>query len=277
MIRTLAFTSLLLVSTAASAQLVPAGNSKPQPVPFEDTIPAPQDVEYPGTMTLDVDASDTSQGIFHVKETLPVAKAGPMTLLYPKWLPGHHSPTGELDKLAGLVITGDKGQPIRWTRDPVDVYAFHIDVPQGVKTLHMAFDFLSATSGDQGRIVMTPNLISLQWNSVSLYPAGYYTRGIGVAATAHYPAGFTAASGLPSTAKGPIYSYQKTNYEILVDSPVLAGRYYKQWALSPNRGCAGDSWRGASGCPRSGRRDAPRNARRAPGAMPRASPNRPAC
>ncbi|MGN6269362.1 MAG: M61 family metallopeptidase [Sphingomonas sp.] len=233
MIRTLAFTTLLLASTAASAQLVPAGNSKPQPIPFEDTIPAPQDVEYPGTMTLDVDASDTSQGIFRIKETLPVAKAGPMVLLYPKWLPGHHSPTGELDKLAGLVITGDKGQPIRWMRDPVDVFAFHIDVPEGVKTLHMSFQFISATAKDQGRIVMTPNLISLQWNSVSLYPAGYFTRGIPVQATVHYPAGFTAASGLPSTAKGPIYSYQKTNYEILVDSPVLAGRYYKQWALSP--------------------------------------------
>jgi predicted metalloprotease with PDZ domain len=49
----------------------------------------------------------------------------------------------------------------------------------------------------------------------------------------HYPAGFTAASGLPSNANGPIYSYQTTNYETLVDSPVVAGRYYKKWALSP--------------------------------------------
>ncbi|MBY8828163.1 M61 family metallopeptidase [Hephaestia mangrovi] len=233
MLRTLAFTSLLLASTAAAAQLVPDGNSKPQPIPFENTIPAPQDIEYPGTMTLDIDASDTSQGIFRVKEALPVAQPGPMVLLYPKWLPGNHSPTGQLDKLTGLVITGDKGQPIRWTRDPVDVYAYHIDVPEGVKTLNMVFQFASATAGNQGRIVMTPNLISLQWNSMSLYPAGYFTRGIGVQATVHYPAGFTASSALPSTAKGPIYSYQKTNYEILVDSPVLAGRYYKQWVLSP--------------------------------------------
>jgi predicted metalloprotease with PDZ domain len=233
MFRTLAFTALLLASTAASAQLVPDGNSKPQPIPFENTIPAPQDTAYPGTMTLDVDASDTSKGIFQIKETLPVEKAGPMVLLYPKWLPGHHSPSGELDKLTGLVITGDKGQPIRWTRDPVDVYAYHIDVPEGVKTLHMSFQFASATARNQGRIAMTPNLISLQWNSVSLYPAGYFTRDIGVAATVHYPAGFTASSALPSTAKGPIYSYSKTNYEILVDSPVLAGRYYRQWALSP--------------------------------------------
>jgi len=233
MFRTFAFASLLLASTAASAQLVPNGNSKPQPVPFADTIPAPQDIEYPGTMTLDVDASDTSQGIFRIKETLPVDKAGPMVLLYPKWLPGHHSPTGELDKLTGLTITGDKGQPIRWVRDPVDVFAYHIDVPEGVKALNMSFQFASATAKDQGRIVMTPNLISLQWNSVSLYPAGYFTRGIPVQATVQYPAGFTAVSGLPAKANGPIYTYDPTNYQILVDSPVLAGRYYKEWALSP--------------------------------------------
>ena len=233
MIRTFAFASLLLASTAAVAQLTPAGNSRPQPVPIQNTIPAPEDVDYPGTMTLDVDASDTSQGIFRVKQTIPVDKAGPMVLLYPKWLPGNHSPTGQLDKLAGLTITGNKGAPIRWTRDPVDVYAFHIDVPDGTKKLNLAFQFISATAKDQGRIVMTPNLISLQWNSVSLYPAGYFTRDIPVSATVHYPAGFTAASGLPSKANGPIYTYDTTSYETLVDSPVLAGRYYKQWPLSP--------------------------------------------
>ena len=94
MIRTLAFASLLLASTAASAQLTPDGNSKPQPLPYPDAIPAPQDVDYPGTITLDVDASDTSQGIFRAKEVIPVDKAGPMVLLYPKWLPGNHSPSG---------------------------------------------------------------------------------------------------------------------------------------------------------------------------------------
>jgi predicted metalloprotease with PDZ domain len=233
MIRTFAFATMLLASTAASAQLNPPGNTKPQPVPMPPAMPTPQDVAYPGTLTLDVDVSDLSKGIFQVKETIPVDKAGPMILLYPAWIPGNHSPTGPLDKLAGLTISGDKGQPIRWVRDPVDVYAYHIDVPDGVKTLNLAFQFLSATAKDQGRIMETPNLISLQWDKVSLYPAGYFVRDVPITATVHYPAGFTAASGLPSTANGPIYTYNTTSYETLVDSPVVAGRYYKQWALSP--------------------------------------------
>src|SRR3546814_18313587 len=79
---------------------------------------------------------------------------------------------------------------------------------------------------------MTPEMLSLQWNTVSLYPAGYFTRGIPVAATVKYPAGWTAYSGLPSNATGSSYAYQKTDYETLIDSPTIAGKYTKQFALS---------------------------------------------
>jgi predicted metalloprotease with PDZ domain len=227
----------LLVSAAAPAiAQVPAGNTAPQAVPFVDRVPDARDVPYPGTMELDIDATDTERGIFRVKQVIPVAKAGPMALLYPKWLPGAHSPRGELDKLAGLIIRAN-GRVVPWTRDPVDVFAFHIDVPTGARRLELEFQFISATKADQGRIVMTPTMISLQPNSMSLYPAGYYTRQIPVQMTVKYPAGWTASGALPSRAgtgaAASTYAYQKTNYEILVDSPILAGRYGKTWALTP--------------------------------------------
>jgi len=227
----IAFAAALLASTAAQAQ-VPTGNSAPQPVPFVDTIPVAQDVPYPGTIKLEVDATDTTRGIFRVKETIPVAKAGPMVLLYPKWLPGAHSPRGEIEKLAGLVIRAG-GKRVEWTRDPVDVFAFHIDVPQGARTLDIELQFISATKPDQGRVVMTPTMLSLQPNSMSLYPAGYFTRQIPVQMTVKYPTGWTAAGALPAKVTGSTYAYEATNYEILVDSPILAGRYGKVWPLSP--------------------------------------------
>ncbi len=236
MIRTLAVASLLLSVAAPALAQVPAGNSAPQPVPFIDTIPAAQDTAYPGTLQLDIDATDTERGIFRVKETIPVAKPGPMALLYPKWIPGSHSPSGQIEKVAGLVIRGN-GRVLPWTRDPVDVYAFHIDVPAGVKRLDVEFQFLSATKADQGRIMMTPALISLQPISMSLYPAGYFVRRIPIQMTATFPAGWTAAGALPAkvtnAAAGTIYRYDASNYEILMDSPVLAGRYGKVWPLSP--------------------------------------------
>ena len=180
MIRTFV-AATLLASTAAvpitgiatAAAQVPQGNSTPAAaLPFVDDIPAAQDIPYPGTIKLTVDATNTAQGIFRVKETIPVAKAGPMALLFPKWLPGKHGPRGEIEKLAGLVIRAN-GRVLPWRRDPVDVFAFHIDVPGGAKTLDVDFQFISATQGNQGRIVMTDKMVSLQPNSVSLYPAGY--------------------------------------------------------------------------------------------------------
>jgi predicted metalloprotease with PDZ domain len=224
-----AFAFALLISAAVPAL---AQNSQPQPVPFADTIPAARDIPYPGTITLDVDATDVQRGIFRVKETIPVAHAGHMVLLFPEWLPGKHAPRGEIEKLAGLKIRAG-GKIIPWTRDPVDVYAFHIDVPQGAKKLDLEFQFVSATVANQGRIVMTPNLLNLQWQSVSLYPAGYFTRRIPVQASAKYPEGWTAASGLPAKANGASYVYEKTDYDTLVDSPVFAGRFYREFALSP--------------------------------------------
>ena len=67
-----------------------------------------------------------------------------MTLLYPQWLPGNHGPSGPIDSLAGLRITAD-GRPIAWQRDPSYVYAFHVDVPAGVRELRVEFQHLSPT------------------------------------------------------------------------------------------------------------------------------------
>jgi predicted metalloprotease with PDZ domain len=217
-----------LLVTPATAQ-----NSKPVAQPIADTIPAARDIAYPGTMRLMVDATDTHQNIFRVRQVIPVPAAGPTTLLYPKWLPGTHAPRGQIEKLVGLKISAG-GKPVPWVRDAVDVHAFHIDVPQGARELNVAFQFVSATQEDQGRIVVTPAMMNLQWQSVSLYPAGYYVRNIPVQASVTWPAGWQAATALrPASASGATVTYQTTDYDTLVDSPVFAGRHFKSMALSP--------------------------------------------
>src|SRR5256885_6996588 len=128
-----------LAAGVAWAQSAP--NSLAQPLPIVGTIPEPRDVPYPGTIRLDVDASQTGQGIFTVHEVIPV-QPGPLTLLYPKWLPGNHAPSGEVDKLAGLVVRAD-GRVLPWTRDTVDLFAFHVDAPPGTSELTADFQYLS--------------------------------------------------------------------------------------------------------------------------------------
>jgi predicted metalloprotease with PDZ domain len=223
----LAATLLLstLLASPLSAQ-TDSDRSKPTPLPVVSTTPAPRDIPYPGTIRLEVDASDTVQRIFRVKETIPVAASGPMTLMMPEWLPGNHAPRGAIEKLAGLTITAD-GRDVPWTRDPLDVFAFHINVPAGAKSVVAQFQFLSATKGDQGRIVVTDKMLNLQWESVSLYPAGYYTRQIPIQATVTYPDGWQSATALRGKKSGSTIAYDPTDYEVLVDSPVFAGQYFK--------------------------------------------------
>lgn len=229
MIRTLAFAALLAAGTAALAQSVE--QSAPQPVPVVNNVPAPRDMDYPGVTRLEVDATDVDRAIFRVKQTIPVAQPGRFTLMFPEWLPGNHAPRGQIEKLAGLRITAN-GAAVPWRRDVTDMYAFHVEVPAGATALVAEFQFLSATQANQGRVVIAPNMMNLQWEAVSLYPAGYYTRRIPVEAVVTYPEGWTAASGLPARREGAVYRYERTNYETLIDSPVFAGRYFREWALS---------------------------------------------
>lgn len=195
-------------------------------------VPAPQDVPFNGTLKINVDATDIAHRVFRVHETVP-AQAGPLTLLYPQWLPGNHSPTGAIDKLAGLVVKAN-GKVIPWKRDPLNVYAFHVDVPQGANEVEVEFQFLSAQDSRQGRVVMTPEMLNLQWNSVSVYPAGYFARQVKAETSVTLPAGWQFGSALEVASRsGDTVNFKPIDYDDLVDSPIYAGKYFKRVDLDP--------------------------------------------
>src|SRR5579862_3742521 len=150
--------SCLLISSSASAQK----SQGPQPAPLPPPTPAPVDRPYAGTISLSVDLTNVNARILNVHETIPV-KPGAITLLYPQWLPGNHAPSNLVSDLAGLVITAD-GKRIPWTRDRVDMWAFHLDVPQGVTSLDLNFQYLAPMRPQQGRI--SNKFADLTWNSV---------------------------------------------------------------------------------------------------------------
>ena len=221
-------TALTTLAAAASAQPQP----QPQPAPEPPPIAPPRDVAYPGQIALQVDARDTTRRILQVHETIPVAGAGPMTLLYPRWLPGNHSPSGPLSQLAGLIITAN-GSRVEWRRDPVDVYAFHVDVPAGAGSLELRYQFLSPTEGRVGRVMMTPEMLNVEWNTVAVYPAGYFSRDITYRPTLTLPAGWAFGSALDGAARqGDTIQFAPVTLNTLVDSPLIAGRYFKQVTLS---------------------------------------------
>jgi predicted metalloprotease with PDZ domain len=167
----------------------------PQPVPMPPPIEAPKDVPYPGAIRLIVDATDLARHLFTVRETIPVRGGAPIVLLYPQWLPGNHSPRGRVDMIAGLSIRAG-GARLEWRRDVVDVFAFHVDVPAGVTALDVEFEYTSPLDTSEGRVVMTPEMLNLQWNTVVVYPAGYFTRQIVVEASVRLPEGWQVRTAL---------------------------------------------------------------------------------
>jgi predicted metalloprotease with PDZ domain len=197
-----------------------------------DAFAAPQDKPYPGWIRLFVDATDTNRRILRVHETIPT-RGGNIVLYYPKWIPGDHAPDGPLDRFAGLMIR-DRGVPVEWIRDSVDMYAFHIALPNDETTLDIDFQYLSPTSSAVGAAEISRNLLTLQWNTVVLYPAGYYVRQIPVDASVTLPPDWGFGTALESASTdGAMTSFRRVSLETLVDSPLYAGRNFARFDLDP--------------------------------------------
>jgi predicted metalloprotease with PDZ domain len=183
---------------------------------------------------INVDASDAPRRLIHATMQFPV-KPGPMSLLYPKWIPGEHAPTGPIDDLAGIRIAAN-GKTIPWHRDDVNNYELHIDVPQGVATIDVAIDFISPpeTGGFSSGGSTTSQLALLSWNQVLLYPKGTPVDQLQYQANLKIPNGWRYGTALPiDRESGSEIVFKPSSLTTLIDSPVQAGANYKTVDLSP--------------------------------------------
>jgi predicted metalloprotease with PDZ domain len=207
---------------------------------FPGALPA----QAPAQLTLAVDLTDAPRKLLHATETLAV-KPGPLTLVYPKWIPGEHGPTGPIDAQAGFIVTAKRaGQPdlrLKWERDKVEMFAYHLTVPPGTTQLEIATDFLATAppSGFSAGASTSENLAMLSWNTVVLYPDATNASDVQVTPSITLPsawhfgtalkqASFTRNGTAPTTVR-----FDSVTLEQLIDSPVLAGKYFKEIPLAP--------------------------------------------
>jgi predicted metalloprotease with PDZ domain len=228
-------TSTFAQTQAAQTQAAqrPVAKSAPVAVGIVQTVPDAVDTPYPGgTMALDIDASDVVRSVYRVRQTIPVAAGTQrLTLLFPQWLPGKHAVAGTLAELVDLRFLVD-GKPIKWTRDPVEVFSFHLDLPAGTREVIATFVAPSPFQSSEGRVTMTREMLNLQWEKMSLYPAGHYVRQIRVKPTVKLPEGWLVAGALDGKqVAGDTVSWAEVDYETLVDSPLFAGKYMRRWDL----------------------------------------------
>jgi predicted metalloprotease with PDZ domain len=179
------------------------------------------------TISLTVDATKTRQKLLHSHEVIPV-KSGPLTLYYPKWIPGEHGPDGPINNVTGLEFESG-GKTIPWKRDLLDMFTFHLDVPAGVSELIANFDFIEPDGYSS-----TDKLTVLEWNEVILYPAGALAQDLSYEAKLKLPDGWKFGTPLPiEKQSGAEVSFKPISLDLLVDSPVIAGQFYRSIDLTP--------------------------------------------
>jgi predicted metalloprotease with PDZ domain len=185
---------------------------------------------------LEVDLREATKRVYHAKLEFPVT-AGPLTLVYPKWIPGEHAPNGPIVDVTGLHFRGN-GKEIGWRRDVVDLYAFHCEIPPGVTKLEASLDYLlPSEDGTAGTPSASAKVAVLPWNLVMLYPRGSRSDELKFAASVRVPEGWKFATALRPAANGEggdgRAEFETVSLTTLVDSPLLAGAYFKTYDLAP--------------------------------------------
>ena len=224
-----AFAAFAAVCMAVPTTVCAQNSPGPQPVPLPPPVVAPANTPYPAPISLLVDITNIAGRVFNVQETILV-KGRDLTLLYPEWLPGTHSPSNPVSELAGLMVTSN-GKRVSWVRDRVNMHAFHIEVPRDTTTLEVNFQFLAPLDPKQGRI--SSQFADLTWNSVLLYPAGYFSRDIKFGAALRLPEGWKFACALDVKSQNDnLVQFKDTTLNTLIDSPLYAGAHSERLDLS---------------------------------------------
>src|ERR1051326_5429249 len=178
---------------------------------------------------LNVDATDAPRNILHATITIPVAP-GPVTIVYPKWIPGNHRPTGPIQNFTGLHFKA-AGKELEWQRDLEDMYAFHLQVPAGTHELDVSYDTITYNGKSS---LASSKVLDLVWNQVVLYPQGAATNDVRVTASVHLPEGWKYGTALtPGQQSGSSVEFHTVSLTTLVDSPLIAGANYRQLQITP--------------------------------------------
>lgn len=185
-------------------------------------------------LTVRVDAREIARKHLHTDMSLAV-KGGPLTLVFPKWIPGEHGPTGPLESIIGLEIRAH-GVLLPWHRDPLDMYAIGVTVPDGATRLDMALDTGLLTEG--GGVFSTgptssEQLAVLTWNEFVLLPKGRDAGSISTEAAVRAPADWqlNCALSLSPQADGSV-QLEPATLARLIDSPLQMGRYARRIELA---------------------------------------------
>jgi predicted metalloprotease with PDZ domain len=127
---------------------------------------------------------------------------------------------------------------LAWQRDPIDMYAFHVEIPAGANELRVSLDTIT-TDGIAGASgpAATSNVLDLNWNQVVLYPQGASSDEVQVQAWLTLPQHWNFGTAMPvatitKNGTNEIIGFKPVSLTTLVDSPLIAGNHYRKIELT---------------------------------------------
>ncbi len=184
------------------------------------------------SIRLHVDLTDAPRNIYHAHLQIP-AHVGEMALVFPKWIPGNHRPSGPIGGLTGIRMEAG-GKTVPWRRDDIEMYEFHVNVPAGVEMLDVSLDAITTQdSAGGGGPAASSNLLDLNWNAVVLYPKGQKSNDVSVVPSITLPEGWKFGTALPGPrSNGDEVEFAPVSLTTLIDSPLIAGVNYRKVELT---------------------------------------------
>src|SRR5438094_2593331 len=189
----------------------------------------------PSPITLTVDAREIDKQRIEARLVIAV-KAGPLTLLYPKWLPGTHGPGGRIGRLGGLKLSAG-GKPVPWQRDPLEMFVFHCEVPEGATVLEVELAYALTSAQDTLEVsvgvVGSRHVAIINWNALVVYPKGARVDDVIYAARLRLPAGWKYGSRLEIARQSPEeIEFKPVTLSRLIDCPLIAGEHFRTIPLT---------------------------------------------
>jgi predicted metalloprotease with PDZ domain len=189
-------------------------------------------ISHAQAIRIAVDLTDAPRNIYHAKLNIPV-KPGLFTLVYPKWIPGNHRPSGPIANLTGLRVEAG-GRAVPWERDDVDMYTFHVNVPMGATELQVSLDAITQSGNAFGNAPQaSSNVLGLNWNELVLYRQGAKSDDVQFAPSVKLPSGWKFGTALEvANQTGDSVEFHPVSLTVLVDSPLIAGNHFRKVELT---------------------------------------------
>lgn len=151
--------------------------------------------------------------LIHIELIFPKAKKGDLEFILPAWRPGRYELADYVQNISLLEISDCKGQSMTWSKNKPNIWSINNPVKQDIRVSYQYY----ANKMDAGNSAVNNEQVYINFINCILYSEAYLSEPFEI--IIDLPNDYSCTTSLPSISKN---KYQATDYDELVDSPIIA-------------------------------------------------------